>query len=325
MGSWPGTDPRRTNGLIRDLLADDGLPYLAELPDRGPGADLVGRTAAMLPDLNVDLQPSGWRLSGGRGRDAARGAAYLRQDLDELAEAYDGYVGELKLSLCGPWTLAAVIELPRGEKALSDPGACRDLRQSLLAAAIEHVDRVRSQVPGAQIVLQFDEPSLPGVLAGDVPTASGFSRVRSIDEQTAREALTELTAGLATRTRGVALHICAPSPPLRMLADVPGLTPAVDLALLGGADWDLVAEAVEASRAPWLGIIPTDATGTHPGTYVERLLAMWRRLGLPDADLATLTLSPACGLAGRSPDAALGVSRLVQAAAHELGEIAQGS
>nr|WP_307864685.1 methionine synthase [Allobranchiibius sp. CTAmp26] len=325
MGSWPGTDPRRVNGLVRDLLAENGLPYLAELPDRGPGADLIGRTAALLPDLSVDLQPSGWRLSGGRGRDAARGAAYLRQDLDELAEAYDGYAGELKLSLCGPWTLAASVALPRGEKALSDPGACRDLRQALLAAATEHVDKVSSLIPGADIVLQFDEPSLTGVLAGSVPTASGFSRLRSVDEQTAREALTELTAGLAPRVRSVVVHTCAPSPPLRMLADVPDLAVAVDVALLGGAEWDLVAEAVEASRPPWLGVVPTDATGTHPGRYVERVLAMWRRLGLPDAGLSTLTLSPACGLAGRSPDAALGVARLVQAAAHELGEIAQGS
>ena len=41
------------------------LPHLPELPARGAGADLIGRTAALLSDLRVDLQPGGWRLSGG--------------------------------------------------------------------------------------------------------------------------------------------------------------------------------------------------------------------------------------------------------------------
>lgn len=323
VGSWPGTDPRRANALIRDQLAQDGLPYLAELPDRGPGADLVGRTAALLPDIDVDLQPSGWRLSGGRGRDAARGAAYLRQDLDELAEAYDGFTGELKLALCGPWTLASAIALPRGEKALSDHGAARDLRQALLAAAVEHVDRVRSLVPAARIVLQWDEPSLTAVLSGAIPTASGFSRVRSIDPQVVREALTEISAGITGRVDTVVLHTCAPSPPLRLLADIPDLSVSLDSSLLVGADWERLAESVEAGRPPWLGIVPTDADGTHPGRYVEQLLASWRGLGLPDPSLVDLTLSPACGLAGRSENAALGVTKLVQAAARELGEIAQ--
>lgn len=295
------------------------------MPGRGPGSDLVGRTAAALPDLSVDLQPSGWRLCGGPGRDAVRAAAYLRQDLDELAEAYDGYVGELKLALCGPWTLAAAIALPRGEKALSDSGACRDLRQALLAAAIEHIDTVRSLVPGARIVLQWDEPSLSGVLDGSVPTASGFSRLRRIDPQSAREALAEVYDGVAPHAHEVVLHTCAQSPPLRLLAEVRGLVVAVDSSLLRAGDWDQVAELTEAGRAPWLGMIPTDATGTHPGPYVESLLSTWRAVGLSEAGLAQLTVSPACGLAGRSPDAALGVTRLVRAAAQELGEIAQNS
>ncbi len=60
----PGTDPLDTMRLIADELPD--LPFLAELPGRGPGADLTGRTAAMLVELPAETTPRGWRLAAGR-------------------------------------------------------------------------------------------------------------------------------------------------------------------------------------------------------------------------------------------------------------------
>ena len=78
MGSWPGTDVRETQRGVRSLLAEDGLPYLPELPDRGPGADMVGRAAALLVDLHVDLQPMGWRFVDRPGRDADRARGLQR-------------------------------------------------------------------------------------------------------------------------------------------------------------------------------------------------------------------------------------------------------
>ena len=121
VGSMPGTDPAEATRTVLGELPD--LPHVPELPARGAGADLTGRGAALLVDLPVDLQPSGWRLTGRPGRDLTRTAAYLRQDLDELAEAFDGWTGRLKLQVAGPWTLAASTWLPRGERVVSDPGA----------------------------------------------------------------------------------------------------------------------------------------------------------------------------------------------------------
>jgi len=46
IGSMPGTDPAEAMRVIAGELP--GFPYLPELPDRGPGADLTGRTAALL-------------------------------------------------------------------------------------------------------------------------------------------------------------------------------------------------------------------------------------------------------------------------------------
>ena len=78
----------------------------------------------------------------------------------------------------GPWTLAATLEKTRGDKVLSDHGARRDLTDSLAEGVRLHVAEVSRRIPGAQFVLQLDEPGLPAVLAGDVPTVSGFGRLR---------------------------------------------------------------------------------------------------------------------------------------------------
>src|SRR5689334_9634345 len=49
IGSMPGVDPAETAGIVVGELPD--LPHLPELPNRGLGADLLGRSAALLVDL----------------------------------------------------------------------------------------------------------------------------------------------------------------------------------------------------------------------------------------------------------------------------------
>ena len=65
VGSLPGTDPLEALRVVFGELPD--LPHLTELPGRGPGADLTGRTAALLIDLPVELTPTGWRFAGPSG------------------------------------------------------------------------------------------------------------------------------------------------------------------------------------------------------------------------------------------------------------------
>ena len=121
IGSLPGEDPAEAVRIVLGELPD--LPHLPELPARGPGADMAGRGAALLVDLPVDLQPSGWRLVDRPGRDPRRSLDLLARDVDALEEAAEGYAGPLKLQVAGPWTLAATMELHYGDKAVSDPGA----------------------------------------------------------------------------------------------------------------------------------------------------------------------------------------------------------
>ena len=44
IGSMPGTSPAEAMRVVAGELPD--FPYLPELPDRGPGADLTGKSAS---------------------------------------------------------------------------------------------------------------------------------------------------------------------------------------------------------------------------------------------------------------------------------------
>ncbi|HET7013690.1 MAG TPA: methionine synthase, partial [Streptosporangiaceae bacterium] len=188
VGSWPGTDPREAIAVILGELPE--LPHLPELPGRGPGADMIGRTAGLLVDLPVQTTARGWRLGAKSGRDSGRASSYLSADLDAIEEAAAGYAGPFKIQACGPWTLAASLELTRSvEPALVDPGALADLTSSLAEGLAAHVAAVRSRLPAATILLQLDEPALPAVLAGSVPTASGLHRLPPVDDLIAADHL----------------------------------------------------------------------------------------------------------------------------------------
>ncbi|WP_323096816.1 methionine synthase [Intrasporangium sp. YIM S08009] len=324
IGSWPGTSVRDALAQVGELL-EGQLPYLPELPARGPGADMVGRTAGLLVELPVDLQPVGWRLVDRPGRDAGRTATLLREDLDELAEAFDGHTGPLKLQVVGPWTLAASLWLPRGERAVVDEGACRDLVESLAEGIRQHVGAVRRLVPGAEVVVQVDEPSLPTVLAGRLPTASGFGRLPSLDPQVAAGGLrTVLDAAAEVADGRTVVHCCAIDPPLPLLRAAGAAAISLDTSLLRPRGWEGVAVAVEDGVRLHAGSVPTDGSRLRAADVADHVETAWRRVGLPVADLADVVVTPACGLAAAAPDLARRVQRTAVDASRELAERAEG-
>src|SRR6201995_4315321 len=215
IGSMPGDDPLEAARVIAGELPD--LPYLAELPGRGPGSDLTGRAAAgLLVDIPVELAgPRGWRVAERPGGDMRRARSLLSSDLDAMEEALDRDPGPLKIQLAGPWTLAATIEQPRSlNPALADPGLVADLTSSRAEGVAVHVAEVAKRVPKANLIVQLDEPALPAVLQGAVPTASGISRVRTVDEEIVRDRLHEVLA--ATRKYTV-VHCCGRALPFGII------------------------------------------------------------------------------------------------------------
>ncbi|RSN07684.1 methionine synthase [Nonomuraea sp. WAC 01424] len=294
VGSHPGEDHLEA---IRVVFGEvPGLPYLPELPARGVGGDMIGRTAGLLVDLPVEVQPSGWRLADRPGRDHHRAVDHLRRDLDGLEEVGHDYSGPLKLQVCGPWTLAGALELKFGDKMLSDAGAVRDLVASLAQGVADHCAEVRRRLPGVtEIVLQLDEPGLPGVLAGTVPTASGFGRLAAVEEWRVEESLKLFPDPV--------VHCCARGVPYALLrrAGVRGVS--VDAALLRRRDDEEFGELFEAGVALLLGVVPgRDVALPDTGVVARPAVELWRRLGFaPDGLVGKVTLTPACGLAGASP------------------------
>ncbi len=298
VGSHPGGDPAEALRVVLGELPD--LPYLPELPARGPGADMAGRAAAMLVELPVELWPSGWRLAGRPGRDTARAQSMLARDLDALEELAGEYEGPFKVQVAGPWTLAASIELPSGNRVLADPGAVRDLAASLAEGIAAHVREVRHRLPQANILLQLDEPGLPGVLAGTVPTASGFSRLPAVEASLAEDGLRRVIEAAGAFP---IVHCCAPQTPYRLLRSAGAKAISVDAALLRRQDEEAIGEAVEAGIGFLVGVIPgTDTALPKPADSLARVQELSRRLGFSPKTLAEgVAVTPACGLAGASP------------------------
>ena len=331
VGSLPGADPAEAMRLVFGELPD--LPHLAELPARGPGADLPGRTAALLVDLPVELAPAGWRFAARPGRDLSRARGLLSADLDALEEAADGYRGPLKIQACGPWTLAATIELIRSQnRALADPGAIADLTASLAEGLAAHVAEVRSRVPGARLLVQLDEPGLPAVIAGDVPSASGLNRLPVPD---AADLETRLGSIISAARAFTVVHCCATSVPFGMIRGAGADAAGCDLSKLGRTGEDGLAEAVEAGLGILAGVIPATGTAAAPqpppaGEAARAVTGLWRRMGWPaarngpagpDGVAAQVVLAPACGMAGATPGYARAAMARCREAARLLPEL----
>ena len=333
LGSLPGSDPAEAAATVAGELPD--LPHLVELPDRGAGADMIGRAAALLVDITAEVVPSGWRLTRRPGRDLRRAKDFLAWDLDAAEQHYVG-ADWVKIQVAGPWTLAAMIETPSGNRALTDQGAVSDLAVSLTEGLLAHRDDIRRRLPGTSVVIQVDEPALPAVLLGSLPTASGFGTVSPVDPIRARDVLGDLVAALGT-TPSVA-HCCHPDAPLGLLLQAGFDALSLDLTRLGrgAAALDPIGEAVESGAVLFAGIIPTTepAVRREPADgqvsdlatkdWAAPVLEIWDRLGLARRRLAGQVIAtPCCGLAGATAAWAVRAMRLSRDVASLLQDESQ--
>lgn len=318
VGSLPGTDIAEAQRIVLGELP--ALPHLAELPARGPGADLIGRTAGLLVELPVELYAARWRIALRPGRDLRRARDLMERDLDQLAEQAEGYAGPVKVQVGGPFTLAAALELPIGGRMLGDPGAVRDLAGSLAEGVREHVVAVTRRLPRASVLLQLDEPSLPAVLAGRVPTESGFATHRAVESG---DAAALLRTVLEAAGVPAVVHCCAPDVPLELIRSAGAVGVALDLSLV--TDLDPLGEAIDAGLGLLAGAAPTQppSTGRAPTSaeVADRVRQLWDRLGFPRRRLAEqVVVTPACGLAGASPQYARAVLTACRDAGRRLAE-----
>jgi methionine synthase II (cobalamin-independent) len=287
VGSLPGTDIGEAQRMVLGELPD--LPHLAELPARGAGAEMVGRGAALLVELPVELYAARWRVAARPGHDLRVARDFLKRDLDTLTEQASEYGGTIKIQATGAWTLAASLDLPIGGVVLRDPGATRDLTASLAEGLRAHVAEVRARLPHATVVLQLDEPSLPAALAGRVPTESGLGTLRPVEGSVARDALQSV---IEAADVPVIVHCCAPGVPLALLRAAGAAGLSVDLSFVD--DLDALGETIDAGTAVLAGVAPGSSTA-----IADTVRDLWRKLGFAPARLPEqVAVTPPCGLAG---------------------------
>lgn len=308
IGPMPGTDPVEAAAVVLGELPEFG--FLPELPKRGVGADIVGRTAAVLVDLAVEVVPSGYRIAERPGRHHRTTVDLLQRDLDGFTAAVDRAGtprGPVKTRFTGPWTAAARVELARGHRVLTDHGAHRDLVDSFLAGLATHVAELRER-SGADVVVQLDEQALPAVLAGSLPTPSGYGTVPSVPEPEARELLTRVVSRVRELTGTPVIVRCAASrPPVALLRGAGVDAVAVDATQLDQASAELldeIGEAWDAGTVFLLGLVPdADPDSGWPSLYetARPALSLVDRLGFNRVMLAERAIpTPTCGLAGAS-------------------------
>lgn len=307
IGSMPGDDARAYAEAVRLVLGElPDLAFVPELPGRGVTANMTGRALAIVDGLGVDLQPAGWRLTDASGIDHRRARSLLAQDLDQVEELAQEWTGAFKAQVAGPWTLAATVEKPRGDKVLSDHGARRDLAQALAEGLRGHVADLRRRLPKVErLIVQVDEPMLPAVLEARVPTASGFGRHRTVHPPEASAALEVVLAAITDAGAEPWVHSCAPGVPWALVADAGARGLSVDHAMLGAKDFDALAQALDDGLVVGLGVVPSTDPVDVPTEKVlaEQVLRWLDMLGLDPADVRErLVITPSCGLAGASPD-----------------------
>jgi methionine synthase II (cobalamin-independent) len=322
IGSWPGSSPREAAEIVIGELHT--LPHLVELPARGVGADMIGRAGALLVDIGIDTVPRGYRIANGRSAVVRRAVSLLDEDIDAFEEAWEkaglrGGSRTVKVQAPGPITLAAHLELPGGHRAITDPGAVRDLAGSLAEGIAVHRAQLERRLDTA-VVVQFDEPSLPAALQGRLTGVTSLSPVHPVDESVAISLLDDCVAVVGG---DVVVHSCSADLPWKALQRSSIHAVSVDVSTLTAADLDGVGNFVDSGRAVLLGVVPTSAPTARPSAeeVAKAAVVVTDRLGFARSVLRErIGVTPACGLAGATPQWARTAIELAQKAADAFAD-----
>ena len=314
IGSWPGTDIAEAAAIVVGEFTD--LAHLVELPARGLGADMIGRTGAIMVDFELDVRTSGYRVVPRPMLAGRRATDFLTEDLDVLEEIWEvsglrGSGRTIKVQAAGPFTMAAQVELRHGHRALTDRGALRHIAESLGEGVRLHCAEVTRRL-GAEVVVQLDEPSLAAVLAGSLSGITGLDSVRAVPEP---DVLELLDLVIETIDLPVAVHCCDGGAPVDLLRRSRAAAVSVDATALRRTDFDGIGELLQGGKTLMLGLIPSEAPVPTPHwrELAQRGVTLIDRLGFDRSVLAAqISVTPVCGLAGSTPEwarSAVGLAR----------------
>lgn len=275
---------------LRFTCSELSIPFLPDLPARGPHTTMTGRAMAVTEELDADIRTGRWRLTDGASLDQRRAHSQLGHDLDILEEqGVDA--GTFKIQISGPLTLAAAVELPRGGLVLGDHGAVRELAQALGQGVGALITEVRNRTTAGQLIVQVDEPYAPAVMAGRVRTVSGYATHPPLDETRADVFLRAVTDVIDRSGAVPSVHCCAPDIPADTFIGA-GFTAISFQTISPDEGW---ARAVEEQIELWpqfAAIASGDVDGAR-----HQLDAFVRALGFSlDTVHDQLVVTPPCGL-----------------------------
>ncbi|MEU6250242.1 methionine synthase [Glycomyces sp. NPDC047010] len=300
IGSLPGTDIAEAVNVVFGELPE--WPYLPELPNRGLGADMIGRGATLLAGLPVQWWGFRWEIADLPGIDARRAADFLERDLDALHEV--NAHGPVRLTAVGPFTLAANLWRRTGGAMLADPGAVADLTASLAEGLRGYVAAAQARMPKAELSIQLDEPSLPAALAARINTESGLDFYRRVPVEVARDRIREVADAVGVP---LVVHCCAPDAPVELLQEAGAQAVSIDLTSFGLDDvprLDALGEYLDGGGMLIAGVVPPlgQERPDVDKAAADRVQALWSRLGFAPEQLARqVSVSTTCGMAGASP------------------------
>ncbi len=290
LGPLPGGSVAEAADVIIGETGD--LPHLPQLPARGLGSDAVGRTAGLLEAVTVDRGPRAWIMTGRPQLLTRRAWDRLARDLDECEETWGTSLPALKVQVTGPWTLAASIELANGHRVITDRGALRDLTDALVEGVNGHVADVakRFHLDATEIVVQLDEPRLPGVVGGLLRGVTAFNPIAAVHAADAAERLAHVVDGL--NAGQVLLNQTGYAPLWDVAVKSRAQTVLVNPELIRGTEQlDGAGEAVAGGLRIGLGITDpddrVDEAGENARVKAVRVARFWDELALDRELLAT--------------------------------------
>jgi methionine synthase II (cobalamin-independent) len=238
------------------------------------------------------------------GAVSRRAASLLGEDVDALEEAWEvaglrGSSHPVKVQAAGPLTLAAQVELANGHRAITDPGAVRDLAASLAEGLKTHRTELSRRLD-APVVVQLDEPSLAAAVAGRLAGVTAFSPVAAIDELVATALLDTCVEAIGGE---VLVHTCATDLPWNVLQRSVITALALDCTALESNDYDQIGAFVDSGRTLVVGLVPALAPERVPAVeeLAASVAAITDRIGFARSVLAErVGISPTCGMAGAS-------------------------
>ena len=273
--------------------------------------------------MPTQLSVGRWELTDRTGQDLRRARSMLAQDLDAFEEALTDFAGPAKVQVCGPLTLAATVERRSGDRALGDFGARRDLAGSLAEGIADHIRELRRRLPAVTpIVVQLDEPALPMVVAGTLPTASGYRMLDPVTADETRVRLAEVFAAVSGEGAHSVLHCCAEPVPLKILTTVAVEALSLPVGTLheDAESLELLGEWFANNRMLFAGLRLSEGTAS-----VDLVRRMMSRAGLaPERVSSQLVVTPPCGLANVAEGEVVAQYQAIREIARQLHDDPEG-